>query len=103
MKRSTLLPLVLVLTALTALSIRAQETPDPLWKSVDGVFGVAGKDLAGGTHRFGWPRRDLHVQVGGHPSAPHEGGAGVRDRGAAALHGDTGRRPLDPAHALQLA
>ena len=67
MKRNTL---ALALAVLTALSLRAQETPDPLWKSVDGVFGVAGKDLPGGTHRFGWPRRDLHVQVGDVPVQP---------------------------------
>ena len=67
MKRNTL---TLVLAALTALSLQAQEGPDPLWKSVDGVLGVAGKDLAGGTHRFGWPRRDLHVQVGDVPVQP---------------------------------
>ncbi|HEY2292206.1 MAG TPA: DUF1259 domain-containing protein [Thermoanaerobaculia bacterium] len=67
MKRS-ILPLVLA--TLTALSVAAQETTDPVWKSVDGVFGVAGKDLPGGTHRFGWPRRDLHVQVGDVPVQP---------------------------------
>jgi len=67
MKRS-ILPLVLA--TLTALSVAAQETTDPVWKSVDGVFGTAGKDLPGGTHRFGWPRRDLHVQVGDVPVQP---------------------------------
>jgi hypothetical protein len=69
MKRNVLL-LTLVPTILAALSIQAQETPDPVWKSVDGVFGTAGKDLPGGTHRFGWPRRDLHVKVGDVPVQP---------------------------------
>jgi uncharacterized protein DUF1259 len=69
MKWNTLL-LALVLATLTALSVKAQETADPVWKSVDGVFGTAGKDLAGGTHRFGWPRRDLHVKVGDVPVQP---------------------------------
>ena len=32
------------------------------WTKVDAVFGAAGKDLPGGVHRFGWPRRDLHVR-----------------------------------------
>ncbi|HEY3571930.1 MAG TPA: DUF1259 domain-containing protein [Thermoanaerobaculia bacterium] len=64
------LPLALALILLAALSVQAQETPDPVWKSVDGVFGAAGKDLPGGTHRFGWPRRDLHVQVGDVPVQP---------------------------------
>src|SRR3954466_3164671 len=67
MKRSIL---ALTLATLTALSLKAQETADPVWKSVDGVFGVAGKDLPGGTHRFGWPRRGLHVQVGDVPVQP---------------------------------
>jgi hypothetical protein len=67
MKRSIL---ALTLATLTALSLKAQETADPVWKSVDGVFGTAGKDLPGGTHRFGWPRRDLHVQVGDVPVQP---------------------------------
>jgi hypothetical protein len=69
MKWNTLL-LALVLATLAALSVQAQETTDPVWKSIDGVFGTAGKDLAGGTHRFGWPRRDLHVKVGDVPVQP---------------------------------
>ncbi|HEY0555855.1 MAG TPA: DUF1259 domain-containing protein [Thermoanaerobaculia bacterium] len=56
--------LALALASLTALSLSAQEAADSSWKAVDGVFGTAGKDLAGGVHRFGWPRRDLHVQIG---------------------------------------
>jgi hypothetical protein len=46
----------------------AQETSG--WKQVDAVFGSAGKDLPGGVHRFGWPRRDLVVKVGDVPVAP---------------------------------
>jgi hypothetical protein len=68
-KRTTA-ALTLSLAFLTALSLGAQEAPDPVWKQVDGVFGTAGKDLAGGVHRFGWPRRDLHVQVGDVPVQP---------------------------------
>ncbi|HEX3556546.1 MAG TPA: DUF1259 domain-containing protein [Thermoanaerobaculia bacterium] len=62
--------LTLTLALLTALSLSAQEAADPAWKAVDAVFGTTGKDLAGGVHRFGWPRRDLHVQVGGVPVQP---------------------------------
>jgi len=40
------------------------------WKQVDDVFGAAGKDLPGGVHRFGWPRRDLHVKIGDVPVEP---------------------------------
>jgi hypothetical protein len=68
-KRTTA-ALALSLAFLTALSLGAQEAPDPAWKQVDGVFGTAGKDLAGGVHRFGWPRRDLRVQVGDVPVQP---------------------------------
>jgi hypothetical protein len=63
-------PLAFVLSSLTALSLGAQEAADPAWKKVDAVFGTAGKDLAGGVHRFGWPRRDLEVKVGDVPVQP---------------------------------
>jgi len=63
MTRATL-ALALILASLAALPLGAQESTDPTWKKVDGVFGAAGKDLAGGVHRFGWPRRDLRVRVG---------------------------------------
>ena len=35
------------------------------WEAVDRVFGQTGRDLPGEVHRFGWPRSDLHVTVGG--------------------------------------
>ena len=38
--------------------------PDANWQPVDEVFGFAGKDLAGGVHRYGWARSDLHVTIG---------------------------------------
>jgi hypothetical protein len=53
----------LALALAAALPVAAQ-TADPLWVKVDAVFGAAGKDLPGGVHRFGWPRRDLQVHVG---------------------------------------
>jgi hypothetical protein len=56
--------LALGVIALTAVPLRAQEAKDPTWQQVDEVFGAAGKDLPGGVHRFGWPRRDLAVKVG---------------------------------------
>src|SRR3954468_14372362 len=58
--------LALAVAFLTVLSLDAQEA-DSTWKSVDSTFGTMGKDLAGGVHRFGWPRRDLHVQIGNVP------------------------------------
>jgi Domain of Unknown Function (DUF1259) len=59
-----LVALTLCLAGLAAFPLRAEETTDATWKKVDGIFGAVGKDLPGGVHRFGWPRRDLHVQVG---------------------------------------
>jgi Domain of Unknown Function (DUF1259) len=46
---------------------RAQAAADPTWKKIDEILGATGKDLAGGVHRFGWPRRDLHVKIGDVP------------------------------------
>ena len=40
------------------------------WDATDKVFGQAGKDLPGEVHRYGWPRADLHVTVGGVPVEP---------------------------------
>jgi hypothetical protein len=60
------LALALTISATCALGApeAADPSADPAWKSVDGVFATPGKDMAGGVHRFGWPRRDLHVRVG---------------------------------------
>lgn len=40
------------------------------WDAADKVFGQTGKDLPGDVHRYGWPRSDLHVTVGGTPVEP---------------------------------
>jgi hypothetical protein len=52
------------LAGLAALPLRAEEPHVATWKQVDDIFGAAGKDLPGGVHRFGWPRRDLRVKIG---------------------------------------
>jgi uncharacterized protein DUF1259 len=62
--------LTLCLAALTTFPLCAEEAADPTWKKLDEVLGSAGKDLPGGVHRFGWPRRDLRVQVGSVPVQP---------------------------------
>jgi hypothetical protein len=55
----------LALTLALAVSLPSFAQPaDPLWTQVDTAFGAKGKDLPGGVHRFGWPRRDLHVRMG---------------------------------------
>jgi Domain of Unknown Function (DUF1259) len=48
----------------------AAPPPDGGWDAADKVFGQVGKDLPGEVHRFGWPRSDLHVTIGGVPVAP---------------------------------
>jgi len=64
------LALALTVSATFALGEAADPAADPTWKGVDGVFGTAGKEMPGGVHRFGWPRRDLHVRVGDVPVQP---------------------------------
>jgi len=61
--RSQIVVLALAMTIPATLPSAAQPA-DPLWTKVDAVFGASGKDLPGGVHRFGWPRRDLRVKVG---------------------------------------
>src|SRR5437588_6278461 len=63
MRLHTIAP-ALAAIALAATLPAAAQPADPLWAKVDAVFGAAGKDMPGGVHRFGWPRRDLHVRVG---------------------------------------
>ena len=63
MRLHTIAPALVAIALAAALPASAQPA-DPLWAKVDAVFGAAGKDLPGGVHRFGWPRRDLHVRVG---------------------------------------
>jgi hypothetical protein len=43
----------------------APQQKAPGWEVSDAVFAQAGKDLPGDVHRYGWPRSDLHVTVGG--------------------------------------
>jgi len=40
------------------------------WEAVDKTLGRPGKLLPGEVHRYGWPRSDLHVTVGGAEVAP---------------------------------
>ena len=48
----------------------AAPPPETGWEAVDKVFGNPGKDLPGDVRRYGWPRTDLHVTVGGVPVEP---------------------------------
>jgi hypothetical protein len=60
--------LLLVLVGSAATS--AAPAAEGGWDAADKVFGQAGKDLPGEVHRYGWPRSDLHVTVGGVLVAP---------------------------------
>ena len=59
------------------------------WEAADQVFGQTGKDLPGDVHRYGWPRADLHVSVGGVSVQPgldmNPASGGARESGTAYL------------------
>ncbi len=59
---TTLAATLLVAFGLTGRTVRGAETG---WEGADKVFGAQGKDLPGGVHKYGWPRTDLHVRIGG--------------------------------------
>jgi Domain of Unknown Function (DUF1259) len=59
--------LLLLLLVSAVLSAAPAESA---WEAADKVFGQTGKDLPGEVHRYGWPRSDLHVTVGGIPVEP---------------------------------
>ncbi len=71
MKRmpSTAAPGLFFVLACTA-AMSAAPPAEGGWDATDKVFGQAGKDLPGEVHRYGWPRADLHVSVGGVPVQP---------------------------------
>jgi hypothetical protein len=48
----------------------AAQAPASGWDAVDNVFGNPGKDQPGEVRRYGWPRTDLHVRLGGVPVEP---------------------------------
>jgi hypothetical protein len=48
----------------------AAQAPPGAWDAVDKVFGVPGKDQPGEVRRYGWPRTDLNVVLGGVPVEP---------------------------------
>src|SRR5260221_2745126 len=48
----------------------AAQAPAGGWDAVDKVFGSPGKDQPGDVRRYGWPRTDPHVVLGGVPVEP---------------------------------
>jgi len=63
MNRRPMMSLGLALLATLGIGSGAARSAEPGWEAVDKVFGSTGKALAGGVHRYGWPRTDLHVTI----------------------------------------
>ncbi len=57
-------PCVLVLAACATVAAAAPADP-ATWEPVDKILGRSGKDLPGDVHKYGWPRSDLKVTIGG--------------------------------------
>lgn len=57
--------LSILFTALLLAFGPAARAAEPDWSAVDKVFGSTGKALPGGVWRWGWPRTDLNVTIGG--------------------------------------
>jgi len=69
MRPSLRFSLALLLSAATALSTAAP-IDSLVWEGVDRILGRQAKVLPGDVHKYGWPRSDLHVTVGGTEVAP---------------------------------
>src|SRR2546428_14013508 len=61
--------LVLMLSFSPAI-LAAGRVDSGIWEAVDKILGRPGRVLPGEVHRYGWPRSDLHVTVGGAEVAP---------------------------------
>lgn len=59
-----------ILALLCVSASGAAQSPAGGWDAVDKVFGAPGKDQPGEVRRYGWPRTDLHVVLGGVPVEP---------------------------------
>src|SRR5712671_4343871 len=57
--------LFLLLPALLLTFETGSRAAEPDWNAVDKVFGGPGKPLPGGVYRYGWPRTDMSVSIGG--------------------------------------
>jgi hypothetical protein len=61
---SRLIPWLLILAA-SASAASAGPVDSATWGAVDKILGRQGKVLPGDVHKYGWPRSDLQVTVGG--------------------------------------
>ena len=59
-----------VLILMTPAVSTASAVDSATWEAVDKILGRAGKVFPGDIHKYGWPRADLHVTVGGVPIEP---------------------------------
>jgi hypothetical protein len=59
-----------VILAFSPAILSASPVDQAAWESVDKTLGRPGRVLPGDVHRYGWPRSDLHVTVGGLEVAP---------------------------------
>lgn len=55
----------LLVMAAPAIAASAAPVDSSTWETVDKILGRPGKVLPGDVHKYGWPRSDLHVAVGG--------------------------------------
>src|SRR5260370_11825198 len=78
-ERSTMKRVLLISAQIILLALGAGAAAEPDWSAVDKVFGGAGKSLLGGVYRFGWPRTDMNVTIGG---VKVEAGLALGSRGA---------------------
>ena len=84
----TLATLSCVFAFLLAARTASSEAP---WDAVDKALGQTGKALPGDVHRYGWPRRDLEVTMGG-----------VRVEPALALGSWAGFKMASEGHAMAM-
>lgn len=59
-----------VILAYSPAILIASPVDQAAWEAVDKTLGRPGRVLPGDVHRYGWPRSDLHVTVGGVEVAP---------------------------------
>jgi hypothetical protein len=70
MKRTLFAAVPGLLFVLVSTALSGTPPAEGGWDAADKVFGQAGKDLPGEVHRYGWPRADFHVSIGGVPVQP---------------------------------
>ncbi|MGE5246215.1 MAG: DUF1259 domain-containing protein [Betaproteobacteria bacterium] len=70
MKSDRAIPLGLLGAFVLSLGVPVLAQQQSAWTTVDHLLGRPGQSLAGDVHKYGWPRTDLHVTLGGVPVEP---------------------------------